>query len=165
LSYVLIAQHVDNIAKNEVRATGFIFPESVKQEGISGSLLNHSEHRINMREIISTIKLCDKLNLKLIVCVANLKEARQVKKLNPYAIAFEDPKLIATGKSITNYRADDLKKFALMFKNSKTVPLCGAGINCSEDYHQSIRFGCKGVLIASAVMKSKNPEKFLNDFF
>jgi len=155
------AQHVDS--KTGKRETGFILPKGVKNAGAKGTLLNHSEHKIKSEEIKKTIKECNKLKLKVIVCASNLKEAKEIKKFKPYAIAYEDPKLIATGKSITKYKTKDLEKFILVLKNTKIIPLCGAGINSKEDYKEALKLGCKGVLVSSIVANSKNPEKFLKE--
>ena len=104
---------------------------------------------------------CKKINLKVIVCAANLIEVKKIKKLNPFAIAFEDPKLISTGKSITKYKTNELKKFVSLLKNTKIIPLCGAGINSKNDYLEALNLGCKGILVSSVIANSKNPEIFL----
>ncbi len=153
------AQHVDPYEKG--RNTGFILPEVIKNAGASGSLLNHSEHKISMKDIRTTIGRCNKLRLKIIACASSLKEARQLEKLKPYAIAFEDPKLVGTGKSITKHKTHDLKKLVSELKGTKIIPLCGAGIDSREDYDEALKLGCKGVLVSSIVMRSRAPEKFL----
>lgn len=155
----VFAQHVDS--KDGKRDTGFILPESVKKAGAKGSLLNHSEHKVNIKEMKKTIKNCKKLSLKVIACSSNLRGVKEIKKLKPFAIAFEDPKLISTGKSITKYNPDSIKKFVSLLKNTKIIALCGAGINSVEDYREALKLGCKGVLVSSAIADSKNPEVFL----
>jgi len=155
------AQHVSSPRNN--KATASLTVDSTKKSGAKGTLLNHSEHKIKLGEIKKTLKACKKLNLKVIVCASNLAEAKKIKKLKPQMIAFEDPKLISTGKSITKYKPNELKKFVSLLKPTKIMPLCGAGISSKEDYKQALKFGCKGVLVSSIVAKSKNPEKFLKD--
>ncbi len=156
------SQHVDF---QKEKSTGFIIPESIKKAGASGSLLNHSEHPVSLTTIKKTIKRCNKLNLKIIVFASNLKEAEKIKKFNPYAIAFEDPKLIATGKSITRYKTNDIRKFVNLLKESKTIALCGSGISSIQDYKEALKLGCKGVLVSSIIAKSKNPDKFLKEVY
>jgi len=153
------AQHVDY--QSSEKSTGFVLPECIKNAGASGSLLNHSEHKISIKDIGATIKRCNKLKLKIIACASSLGEAIKLKKLRPYAIAYEDPQLVGTGKSITRYKAHDLKKFVSVLKETRIIPLCGAGIDSKEDYDEALEVGCKGVLVSSAVMKSRVPEKFL----
>ena len=155
------AQHVDS--KTGKRETGFILPKGIKNSGAKGTLLNHSEHKIKSEEIKKTINECDKLKLKVIACASNLREAKEIKKFKPFAIALEDKELISTGKSITKYRTNDLKKFVSLFKKTKIIPLCGAGINSKEDISEAKKLGCKGVLVSSVVANSKNPERFLKN--
>ncbi len=158
----IYSQHVD-YAKKSGRDTGFILPETIKKDGAKGSLLNHSEHPVSLKAIKETINQCNKLKLKLIVCSSDLKQIKEIKKLNPYSIAFEDSKLIETKKSITKYNVKDLKKFILLLKKTKIIPLCGAGISSRKDVVEAKKLGCKGVLISSIVAKSKNPKKFLKE--
>jgi len=155
------AQHAD--FHDLGRGTGFIIPECLVNKGAIGTIINHSEHKIKMPEIKKTVKRCNEVGLKIIICSSSLREVSQLKKLNPYAIAFEDKKLIATGKSITAYRQHDIKKFVDILKDSEIIPLCGAGISGGEDAVQSIVLGCKGVLVSSIVANSQTPEKFLKE--
>lgn len=155
------AQHVDHYEVG--RATGFVTPESVVHTGAAGSLLNHSEHRLSVTEIKKTVKRCNEVGLKVIICSSSLREVSQIKKLNPYAIAFEDKKLIATGKSITEHKQHDIKKFVESLKDTNIIPLCGAGISSGEDIAHALVLGCKGVLVSSVVANSQTPEKFLKE--
>lgn len=155
------AQHVDY--HDLGRATGYTTPESLINAGVRGTLLNHSEHRLSLPEIKKTMKRCNEVGLKVAICSSSLREIAQLKKLNPYAIAFEDKKLIATGKSITEYRQHDLKKFIEILKDTEIIPLCGAGISSGEDATQALVLGCKGVLVSSIVANSQAPEKFLKE--
>jgi len=157
----VIAQHVDY--QEAGRGTGYTIPESLVNVGIKGSLLNHSEHKLKMPEIRKTIKRCNELGIKLIVCASSVSEAKELIKLNPYAVAFEDKKLISTGKSITDYNESELKRFVALFENTNVIPLCGAGISKGEDVAKAVLLGCKGVLVSSVVASSQSPEKFLKE--
>jgi len=155
---IVYAQHVDNKTTN--RATGFLTPKAAKQAGAQGTLLNHSEHPLTLKKIKETIKECKKNKLKVVLCTKNLTQIKELIKLKPFAIAYEEPKLIGTKKSITNHPLKILK-FTKLFSKTKIFPLCGAGINSEGDVEDAIKLGCKGILISSAVMKSKNPKSFL----
>ena len=157
---ITYAQHIDN--KTSTRDTGFTIASSTKSSGAQGTILNHSEHKIPIKEIASTIKECKKQELNVIVCASSLAEASKLKKLKPFAIAYEDPKLIATGKSITDHDPISILKFVKLLSKTKIFPLCGAGINKKQDVENAIKLGCAGVLISSAMLKSKDPSKFLN---
>ena len=156
---IVYAQHIDS--KNSSRDTGFLTVEQTKAAAAKGTLLNHSEHKIPLKQLKETMKECQKQKLKVICCASNLKEAQQIKKLKPFAIAYEDPKLIGTKKSITDHNPIQILKFVKLLKGTKIFPLCGAGINKKQDVDNAINLGCKGVLIASAMMKNSNPRKFL----
>ena len=60
----VLAQHVDD--KKVGSTTGFMVPEIVKKSKVSGSIINHSEHRISEKEIISLVKRLQKLKLKTV---------------------------------------------------------------------------------------------------
>ena len=154
-------QHVDYFPKG--RATGFVIPESVRESGGGGSLLNHSEHRISEETIGRTMVRARKIGLKIILCCGSVKEAQRLMKFKPWAMAFEDARLVGSGKSITDYRGKDVGEFVKVLKRSGIIPLCGAGINDVEDVLGAKKLGCKGVLISSAVANDnlRNVEKFL----
>jgi triosephosphate isomerase len=155
------AQHVDY---NEAgKSTGFVIPESLGENGARGTLLNHSEHPLPLDIIKKTVKRCNERNLKVVLCAKNLTQVKQFKSLNPYAIAFEDPKLIASGKSITSQQPAVLVKFVKILADTDIIPLCGAGISSGEDVKKAIELGCKGAIIASAIADAHNPEKILKE--
>ena len=155
----IYAQHVSPYKKG--RATCFDLPQAIKIAGASGTLLNHSEHKISMKEIKEAINICHSLSLKTIVCTSNLQETKKILPMHPYAIAFEDPKLVGSGKSITKYKSKDVAKFSLLLKKTKIISLCGAGISSAKDINQARLLGCNGILISSAIANVKNPSFLL----
>jgi len=155
----VLAQHVDF---NEKRAfTGAILPESVKENGAVGTLLNHAEKRLSFNVLKKTILRCKEVKLRTIVCAASIKQAKKISKLKPDYIAFEDPTLIGTGKSISKVKASKVKRFAKIIGKTGVVPLCGAGVSTGADMKAALELGTKGILISSAIVKSKNPKKSL----
>ena len=159
----VFVQHMDYF-KTE-RATGFIIPEIVKKSGAVGSLLNHSEHRLRDETIEKTVKRAREAGLRIIVCAESVKRAKRFLKFGADAIAFEDLDLVASGKSITEFREKEIKDFVKLFKGKKVSPLCGAGIHSAEDVVRAREFGCKGVLISSAIanVPLKKAEKLLRE--
>jgi len=157
------AQHVDYFEKGAT--TGFIIVEDVKKAGAVGTLLNHSEHQIREETIARTMDRCDEVGLDVVLCVESVRQAKRYKQFRPDAIALEDFELIGTKKSITEFRSKEVKKFAELFKRTKTVPLCGAGIHSKGDIVAAKEFGCKGVLIASAIARVRlgKAERFLRE--
>jgi len=156
----VFAQHVDTIGD---RATGFVTLGALKKSGAVGTLINHSEHKVNPKDFDFILGSLKKSNTKVIACASSIKEARILSKYNPWAIAFEDPKLIGTGKSVTKYNPQTIKNFVKALSNTKIIPLCGAGISNFNDYKKAKELGCRGVLISSAIANSRNTGKFLGD--
>lgn len=163
VSIPVFSEHVDFYEADS--HTGSILPEDVKDNGAIGTLLNHSEHRIPIETIKKTIERCKKLKLKTLVCVENVSEAKKVAKFKPNYIAYEAKSLIGTGKSISKFKPDTVKKFVEELKkiDSKIIPLTGAGVSTGEDVKTALELGTKGALLASAVTKAKNPKKVLED--
>lgn len=161
LGIPVFCQHVDPVGFGS--KTGHVLPECIKENGAIGALINHSERRIDMKTIPTIIERCKSSGLKTIVCVQNISEAKQLMKYEPDYISLEDKDLIGSGISITEIMPDVVKKFSELFKNSKTMPLCGAGIGNGKDVKTAMQLGMGGVLLASAVLKSENPETVLED--
>ncbi|MFC1685525.1 triose-phosphate isomerase [Nanoarchaeota archaeon] len=134
-----------------------------KKKGLKGTFLNHSDHRLKFDVLKEIVKECKKKKFSTIVFAASLKEAKKIISLRPDYVAYEDPLLIGTTRSITKYRSGKVKAFVGMCKG-KTIPLCGAGIHEKEDLDAAIKLGCKGILMASAFVKSRDPNKFIKDF-
>lgn len=160
----VIAQHAD--PKEGDKTTGFNILKALKKVGAKGSLINHSEHPLSAANIYKLGIQSKKLGLKTIVCAStlrNFKTSLNNKKVKPHAIAFEDPSLVGTGKSITQYKSHDIERFVKIMKRKNIISLCGAGISTAEDVKQAYKLGCKGVLIASAIANSKNPIPLLKE--
>jgi len=111
-----------------------------------------------------TVELCKTIGLKVMICAPSVQQAKEFMSLEPDYIAFEEPTLISTGKSISQMQSEDVKQFANMFKDSKIVPLCGAGVSTGDDLKKALQLGTQGALIASAVANSQTPEKVLSEF-
>src|SRR3989337_2633058 len=63
----VISQHVD--LKQIGSTTGYYVPEIIDKIGAAGSLINHSEHPIEITEIRQLIDKLKELNLMSFVCV------------------------------------------------------------------------------------------------
>ncbi len=158
----VFAQHADHQDGN--KTTGYNTLKNLKSIGISGTLINHSEHPLSLTNLYKTSIVAKKLNLRTIVCTPSLRQFKGMlrsERVKPYAIAFEEKKLISSGKSITKYNSKDLIEFTRIMEKTGIIPLCGAGISTAEDVKEAYALGCKGVLISSAIANSKNPGKLL----
>ncbi len=156
-----LSQHIDRISFGS--HTGSILPQSIKETGAIGTLINHSEKKIDLGEIEGCINIAKQLNLKTICCAADIKEVIEISKFAPNYIAFEDPELIGKGKSISKEKPELISRFVKILKdlNPDIIPLCGAGVSNKEDVEAAQEVGAKGVLVASAIVKAENQKEAL----
>ncbi|NMC36527.1 triose-phosphate isomerase [Candidatus Beckwithbacteria bacterium] len=157
----VFAQHIDPIEPG--KHTGFISPLSVKENGATGTLINHSEHRIGLENIEKTIRIAKQYNLQTLVCVENAQEGKQVAKFEPDMIALEDPVLIGGSESIVNNPEGKAKVEEFIKLRLKPKCLVGAGVKDQNDIRVSLQLKAAGVLLASGVALADNPKAVLED--
>jgi len=164
VSIPVFAQHIDPIKPG--RCTGFILPEAIRETGAVGTIINHSERRLKLSEIALAIERAHECDLTSLVCIGNPRLARRIAGLNPDMVAVEPPELIATGIAVSKAKPEVITKTVEIVKgvNPKIVVLCGAGITHGEDVATALRLGTEGVLVASGVVKAKNPYRVLLEF-
>jgi triosephosphate isomerase len=164
VSIPVFAQHVDSYPPGAY--TGHITPESIKEAGACGTLINHSEKRLRIDIIEEIVSRCNNLNLKTCICANNTLIAKALSLLKPEMIAVEPPELIGSGISVSKAKPEIIINSVNSIKSiSPSVHvLCGAGITEGIDVKKAIEFGSEGVLVASAIAKSKDPEKILKEF-
>ncbi len=157
------AQHMDNIKPGSY--TGHILPESIKESGAVGTLLNHSEKRLLLSDIEELIIKCKNLGLETVVCTNNINTSKAVATLNPDYIAVEPPELIGSGISVSKANPEIVEGTVREVKkiNKDVKVLCGAGISKGEDVKAAIDLGAEGVLLASGVVKAKNVEEAIRE--
>ncbi len=163
-SIPILAQHIDDSKVGST--TGFVIPELLKKSEVSGSLINHSEHRISSKEIEKLVLKLKELKMISVLCVKDVAEARKYAKLNPNFIAIEPPELIGSGKAVSKERPELITKAADAVKAAKnnTKLLCGAGIVSGEDVAKAVELGSKGILVASGIVKAKDWNKIMSEF-
>lgn len=159
----IFAQHVDNVKVGST--TGFVVPELLKKSKISGSLINHSEHRISPSDINDLVRRLHELKMMSVVCVKDVPEATKYAKLNPTYIAIEPPELIGSGRAVSTERPELITRAAQAIKaaKNKTKLLCGAGIVTGQDVKKAIELGSSGILVASGIVKAKNWNKIVEE--
>jgi len=164
VSLPVFAQHIDSIAPGNF--TGHVLPESVKEAGATGTLINHSERRLKLADIDVTITRAREASLISVVCTNNANVSAATASLKPNMIAVEPPELIGTGIPVSKAKPEVVTKTVELVKriNPKVVILCGAGISRGEDVTAALRLGTEGVLVASGIVKAKDPSKVLMEF-
>jgi len=158
----VFSEHLDPIDYGA--HTGKILASTLKYNGASGVLLNHSEDRFDLHEIDLSIKLAKKHKLKTIVCANDADQAAAVAVFKPDYVAVEPPELIGGDISVSTANPEIVSDTVKEVNKIKKIPvLCGAGVKRAEDVIQSINLGAKGILIASGIIKAKNIENKIRE--
>ncbi|HEC81021.1 MAG TPA: triose-phosphate isomerase [Thermoplasmatales archaeon] len=163
VSIPVFAEHVDPIKPGS--HTGWTLPEAVKDAGAVGTLINHSEHRLQLADIDVCITRAKELNLDQIVCSNNIATSKAVAALNPNFVAVEPPELIGGDVSVTAANPEVVSGTveAVREINKEIGILCGAGVKNGEDVKKALELGTDGVLLASGVVKAKDKKNVLLD--
>ena len=156
----IFSQHVDQFPPGA--HTGKLPMELLKEKGIEGSLLNHSEYRADPRVIEETVKRSKEVGFDVVLCVESADEALKYAPLKPRFIAYEPPELIGGDVSVTTANPEIIGNVVRICNEFNVDVLVGAGVKNSEDLRKSLELGAKGVLIASGIVKSNDPLYSLN---
>jgi len=164
VSVPVFAQHIDPVKPGSF--TGHVLAESVKEAGAVGTLINHSERQLKLADIDATIARAHEASLVSVVCANNTAVSAAVAALKPDMIAVEPPELIGTGIPVSKAKPEVVTDTVELVKqiNPEVVVLCGAGITMGEDVAAALRLGTEGILVASGVVKAKEPRKVLLEF-
>jgi triosephosphate isomerase len=152
----VICQHVDN--EKVGSSTGFFVPEIARSYGAVGSLINHSEHRIEMRSIASLVERMRKLGMTSIVCAREPHEVMEISVFRPDFIAIEPPELIGSGRAVSKEHPAIITK-SIQEAGSRSSVICGAGITDKGDVAKAMELGSHGILVASGIVKATSWDK------
>jgi len=157
----VFSQHMD--PGEAGRFTGHTLAEALVASGCKGTLLNHSEKRMQLADIEEAVRIAEKLKLSTIVCTNNPSVSVAAASIQPTAVAVEPPELIGSGISVSKAQPEIITGTVEKIRavNREVIILCGAGISTGDDVVAAIRLGSQGVLLASAVAKSDKPEAAL----
>lgn len=160
ISLPVWAQHVDDIDPGP--NTGQVLPETILAAGARGTILNHSENKLPVQVIGSTIVRCKNLGLKTLVCAESVDEAKEIVEFKPDFLTYEPPEFIGSRTaSVSTAKPGVIKDFV---KEIKDIPiLVGAGVHSKEDVKIAIKLGAAGVLVATDIVLAKDPKKELID--
>ncbi len=155
------AQHVGG--SDPGSHTGATDATAVAEAGATGTLLNHSERRLNLADIQASIDRAAETGLETIVCANTPRQIGAAAALGPTAVAVEPPALIGTGTPVS--QADPAVVTESVAAAEEADPavdvLCGAGISTGEDVVAARELGADGVLLASGVAKADDPRAAL----
>jgi triosephosphate isomerase len=156
----VFSQHLDPVEYGA--GTGKILPEAVKAAGATGTLLNHSEYRLDWDTLKRSINRAKAVGLITMVCAATPKEGQKIAiELNPDYIAVEPPELIGGNISVATAQPEIIRQAAVLIGSDKLV--IGAGIKTSQDVKVALALGACGILLSSGITKAENPEAILRE--
>ena len=160
----VFAQHIDPVKPGGF--TGHILAESVKETGAVGTLINHSERQLKLSDIDSIIALAKEKGLISCVCANNPSVSAAVAAMKPNITSVEPPELIGSGISVSKTKPEIVTDTVKLVKqvDPKMTILCGAGISTAEDVSIALKLGTRGVLVASGIVKAKDPYSVLRAF-
>jgi triosephosphate isomerase len=160
----VFAQHIDPIKPGN--CTGHVLAESVREAGAVGTLINHSERQLRLSDIDRVIRITQEVGLISLVCANNPSISAAVATLKPDILAIEPPELIGTGIPVSKAKPEVVTDTIKLVRkvNPKVTILCGAGISRGEDVAVALKLGAQGVLVASGVVKAKDPYAILHEF-
>jgi triosephosphate isomerase (TIM) len=159
LTLPLVAQHVD--AVDPGARTGWIPVEAIEAAGAIGSLLNHSEHPLAAAQVGQGVQRLRAAGLVPIVCAGTPAEAEALARFQPPFLAIEPPELIGGDVSVSSAQPEVIRGTVDRVRRvaPDTHVLCGAGIHHRSDVAAALDLGSQGILVASAVAKSPDPER------
>ncbi len=158
------AQHVDDIEFGP--NTGQVLLEAAMTAGAEGTLLNHSECKLPVEVIGTTIEKLRNLrtkerkNFQVLVCAESVEEGLEIAKFKPDFLAYEPPELIGSRTdSVSKAKPEVIKEFV---EKIREIPvLVGAGIHSAEDVKAALKLGAEGILVSSDVVLAEDPKKEL----
>ena len=164
VSIPVYAQHIDAVSPGAF--TGHILAESVKAAGADGTLINHSERQLLLKDIEKSIQLAKSVGLATVVCAGTARMAAAVSIPEPDIVAIEPPELIGSGRAVSKENPEIIRDSVRRIRtvNPKVKFLCGAGVTTGDDVYAALKLGSEGILVASGVVKAPKPEDVLSDF-
>ena len=151
----VFAQHLDYAEAGST--TGYFIPEMARSFGAEGSLVNHSEHRIDELDTIhGLVNRLRSLQMVSVVCARTASEVSTLARFEPDYIAIEPPELIGSGRAVSKENpsivTDSINAAAKMSQNARVI--CGAGITDANDVSSALKLGAVGILVASGIIKA-----------
>jgi triosephosphate isomerase len=97
------------------------------------------------------------------VCAESVEKVKEVSAFKPNFVAIEPPELIGSGIPVSKADPGIVTRSVEAVSDPGVKVLCGAGISKGEDVKAALELGTVGVLLASGVVKAKDPKVALKD--
>lgn len=156
----VFAPHMD--AKPVGRGLANILPESIKDAGAQGVMLNHSEKPLEIQELIDAINRAEKVGLMTLVCASSMIETKTIAMMSPDLIVSEPAELIGTGQ------AADLRYVRQVVETITTVNpdigvMVAGGVATGKDAYNIIYAGADATGSSSGIVLADNPEQRIHE--
>jgi triosephosphate isomerase len=157
------AQHVSPVGHGS--HTGSTLAEAAADAGATGTLLNHSEHRLKLADVDAALGAAERAGLETCVCANNPTQIGAATALGPDAVAVEPPELIGGDVSVSTADPEVVRDAvdAAAAVDGGVDVYCGAGVSTGDDVDAAADLGATGVLLASGVAKADDPRAVLED--
>lgn len=145
------------------RGIGKVLPETIREAGAQGAVINHAENRDTLTDVERKIRRCREADLDSIVCVDSVDMGRAVAAFDPDSLVFEKPGDISTDRAITQTHPDRVRQFVRTIDetNPRTTVVVGGGISTADDVRAAFEQGADATGAASAVSLADDPESVL----
>lgn len=155
-------QHLDPIVFGS--NTGWLHPSTAIERGATGTLINHAEHKVSPEHVAMLLEQVPS-DFTVCACAADIEEAAGLAAMGPTFVAVEPPELIGGVVSVTSADPGIVSGAAEVIRGASDSVgiLCGAGVKTGADVSKAIELGASGVLLASGVTKSTDPQAALED--
>ena len=164
LGIATFSQHVDPISYGS--NTGSILPEAVKEAGARGTILNHAERKLSDEILEKSISRAKDVGLIVMACAETTSRAKKIAsfRIKPDLIAIEPPELIGGNISVSTAKPGLISDAVDSVHSIAKIPvITGAGIKNGADVKKAIELGCKGVFVASGIVKSQNKKEAIEE--
>ena len=150
----IYAQGMDGIEPG--RGMGLVLPESIKNAGASGVMLNHAERPMTINQLVRAVKRAKELDLYCIICADSIEEAKMIAILEPDEIICEQTSLIGSGILASDeYMLNTLEAIKSISPNTRVLQ--GAGIKNGDDCYKLIKMGFISAGGTSCVVCAEDP--------
>ncbi len=138
--------------------TSHVAVDNIKVTGASGVILNHSEAPLRLNDLAKLVARAKAVGLDVVTCAPDPKTSLAAAALGPHAVAVEPPELIGTGRAVSKYKPETVVETVRLVSTHfpDVAVITGAGIESGEDVEAALRLGTRGVLLASAAVKTKD---------
>ena len=153
-------QHLDPIGFGSF--TGWLHPATAVERGASGTLINHAEHKVSIEHVAMLLDQVPE-GFTVCACAADIEEARALSALQPDYVAVEPPELIGGDISVSTARPKVISDSVAAVAGTGVPVLCGAGVKTRADVEKAMELGAAGILLASGVVKAKDPGAVLTE--